>query len=164
MATIHLKLIGFNAIEFLQSKNTFALTEALRHHKHLSRSLIAVGAIIIDKSLDKLVKTRDVKLSMKGWRDGSQTQRAWRVWHKLCRGHCDFGRGPHYRTVFARWAIQPPTDPTDTNTPEPTSQLCSHSNCMTICLLQNLRWWRRECWTGNFYSGKRKLSPIRWVW
>ena len=29
----------------------------------------------------------------------------------LCRGHCDFGRGPHYRTVFARWAIQPPTDP-----------------------------------------------------
>ena len=69
-----------------------------------------------------------------------------------------------YRTVFARWAIQPPTDPTDTNTPEPTSQLCSHSNCMTICLLQNLRWWLRECWTGNFYSGKRTLSLIWWVW
>ena len=66
MATIHLELIGFNAIEFLQSKNTFALTEALRHHKHLSTSLIAVGTIIIDKSLDKLVKTRDVKVSMKG--------------------------------------------------------------------------------------------------
>ena len=110
VATIHLKLIGFNAIESLQSKNTCALTEALRHHKHLSTSLIAVGAIIIDKSFDKLVKTRGVKVSMKGWRDGSQTQWAQRVWHGLCRGHCDFGRGPHYRTVFARWAIQTPTD------------------------------------------------------
>ena len=126
VATIHLKLIGFNAIEFLQSKNTCALTEALRHHKHLSTSLIAVGAIIIDKSLDKLVKTRGVKVSMKGWRDGSQTQWARRVWHGLCRGHCDFGRGPHYGTVFARWAIQPPTDPPPT--PEPTSQLCSTMN------------------------------------
>ena len=34
MATIHLKFIGFNAIEFLQSENMFVLTEALRYNKH----------------------------------------------------------------------------------------------------------------------------------
>ena len=51
------------------------LTKALRYHKHLSTSLIAVGDIIIGKSLDELAKTRDVKVSTKRWRDGSQTQR-----------------------------------------------------------------------------------------
>ena len=41
-----------------------------------STSLIAVG-----KSFDKLVKARDVKVSTKQWRDGSQTQRYGRsVW------------------------------------------------------------------------------------
>ena len=38
IATIHLKFIGFNTIEFLQSENIFVLTEALRYHKHLSAS------------------------------------------------------------------------------------------------------------------------------
>ena len=61
MATIHLKFIGFNAVKFLQSENIFVLTEALRYHKQLSTSLIAVGDIIIGKSCDKLVKARDVK-------------------------------------------------------------------------------------------------------
>ena len=53
---------------------TFVLTEALRYHKHISTSLIAVGDIIIGKSFDKLVKARDVKVSRKRWRDRSQTQ------------------------------------------------------------------------------------------
>ena len=48
---------------------------ALRYHKQYSTSLIAVGNIIICKSLDKLVKTMDVKVSTKRWRVGSQTQR-----------------------------------------------------------------------------------------
>ena len=74
MATIHLKFIGFNTIKFLQSENIFELTEALRYHKQLSTSLIAVGDIIIGKSFDKLVKARDVKVSTKQWRDRSQTQ------------------------------------------------------------------------------------------
>ena len=65
VATIHLKFIGFNAVEFLQSENTFVLKEALRYHKHLSTRLIAVGAIIIDKSLVKPVKTRGVNVSTK---------------------------------------------------------------------------------------------------
>ena len=34
-----------------------------------------MGGIIIGKSFDKLVKARDVKVSTKRWRDGSQTQR-----------------------------------------------------------------------------------------
>ena len=55
--------------------NIFVLTEALRYHKQLSISLIAVGDIIIGKSFDKLVKARDVKVSTKRWRDWSQTQR-----------------------------------------------------------------------------------------
>ena len=59
------KFIGFNVIKFLQSENIFVLTEALRYHKQLSTSLIAVGDIIIGKSFDKLVKARDVKVSMK---------------------------------------------------------------------------------------------------
>ena len=63
MAAIHLKFIGFNTIKFLQSENIFVLTEALRYHKQLSTSLIAVGDIIIGKSFDKLVKARDVKVS-----------------------------------------------------------------------------------------------------
>ena len=71
---IHLKFFGFNAIQFPQSENTFVLTEALRYHKYLSTSLIAGGDIFISKSLDKLIKTRDVKVSTKQWRDGSQTQ------------------------------------------------------------------------------------------
>ena len=50
------------------------MTEALRYHKLLSTSLIAVGDIIIGKSFDKHVKARDVKVSRKRWRDGSQTQ------------------------------------------------------------------------------------------
>ena len=75
MATIHLKFIGFNTIKFLQSENIFVLTEALRYHKQLSTSLIAVGDIIIGKSFDKLVKAMDVKVSTKRWRDRSQTQR-----------------------------------------------------------------------------------------
>ena len=75
VATIHLKFIGFNAIKFLQPENIFVLTEALRYHKQLSTSLIAVGDIIIGKSFDKLVKARDVKVSTKRWRDGSQAQR-----------------------------------------------------------------------------------------
>ena len=75
MAPIQLKFIGFNAIENLQSEKTFVLTKAVRYHKHLSTSLIAVGDIIIGKSLDKLEKTRDVNVSTKLWRDGSQTQR-----------------------------------------------------------------------------------------
>ena len=65
MATIHLKFIGFNAIKFLQSENIFVLTEALRSHKQLSTSLIAVGGIIIGKSFDKLAKARDVEVSTK---------------------------------------------------------------------------------------------------
>ena len=65
MATIHLKFIGFNTIKFLQSGNIFVLTEALRYHKQLSTSLIVVGDVIIDKSFDKLVKARDVKVSTK---------------------------------------------------------------------------------------------------
>ena len=73
VAMIHLKLIGFIAIEFQQSENTFVLSEALRYHKHYSTNLIAVGDIIIFKPLDKLVETRDVKVSTKGWHDGSQT-------------------------------------------------------------------------------------------
>ena len=75
VATIHLKFIGFNTIKFLQSENIFVLTEALRYHKQLSTSLIAVGDIIIGKSFDKLVKAMDVKVSTKRWRDRSQTQR-----------------------------------------------------------------------------------------
>ena len=75
VATIHLKFIGFNTIKLLQSENIFVLTEALRYHKQLSVSLIAVGDIIIGKSFDKLVKVRDVKVSTKQWRDRSQTQR-----------------------------------------------------------------------------------------
>ena len=75
VATIHLKFIGFNAIKFLQSENIFVLTEVLRYHKQLSTSLIAAGDIIIGKQFDKLVKARDVKVSTKQWRDGSQTQR-----------------------------------------------------------------------------------------
>ena len=75
VATIHLKFIGFNAIKFLQSESIFVLTEALPYNKQLSASLIAVGDIIIGKSSDKLVKAMDVKVSMKRWRDGSQTQR-----------------------------------------------------------------------------------------
>ena len=75
VATIYLKFIGFNTIKFLQSENIFVLTEALRYHKQLSTSLIAVGDIIVGKSFDKLVKARDVKVSTKGWRDRSQTQR-----------------------------------------------------------------------------------------
>ena len=59
VATIHRKFIGFDAIKFLQSENIFVLTEALRYHKQLSTSLIAVGDIIIGKSFDKLVKARD---------------------------------------------------------------------------------------------------------
>ena len=65
MATIHLKFIGFNTIKFLQSENIFVLTEALRYHKQLSTSLIAVGDIVIGKSFDKLVKAMDVKVSTK---------------------------------------------------------------------------------------------------
>ena len=65
MATIHLKFIGFNTIKFLQSGNIFVPTEALRYHKQLSTSLIAVGDVIIGKSFDKLVKARDVKVSTK---------------------------------------------------------------------------------------------------
>ena len=34
-----------------------------------------MGDNIIGKSFDKLVKARDVKVSTKRWRDGSQTQR-----------------------------------------------------------------------------------------
>ena len=34
-----------------------------------------MGDIIIGKSFDKLVKARDLKVSTKRWRDGSQTQR-----------------------------------------------------------------------------------------
>ena len=75
VAMIHLKFIGFNAIKFLQSENIFVLTEALQYHKQLSISLIAVGDIIVRKSFDKFVKVRDVKVSTKRWRDGSQTQR-----------------------------------------------------------------------------------------
>ena len=65
MVTIHLKFIGFNAIKFLQSENIFVLTEALRYHKQLSISLIAVGGIIIGKSFYKLAKAMDVKVSTK---------------------------------------------------------------------------------------------------
>ena len=75
VATIHLKFIGFNEIKFLRSENIFVLTEALRYHKQRSTSLIGAGDIIIGKSFDKLVKVRDVKVSTKRWRDGSQTQR-----------------------------------------------------------------------------------------
>ena len=71
VATIHLKFIGFNTIKFLQPENIFVLAEALRYHKQLSTSLIAVGDIIIGKSFDKLVKARDVKVSTKRWRDRS---------------------------------------------------------------------------------------------
>ena len=61
-----LKFIGFNTVKFLQSENNiFVLTDALRYHKQLSTSLIAVGDIIIGKSFDKLVKARDVKVSTK---------------------------------------------------------------------------------------------------
>ena len=52
VASIHLEFIGINAIKFLQYENIFKLTEALRYHKQLSTSLIAVGDIIIGKSLD----------------------------------------------------------------------------------------------------------------
>ena len=75
VATIHLKFIGFNAINFLKSENIFVLTETLRYHKQLSTSIIAVGDVIIGKSFDKLVTARGVKVSTKRWRGGSQTQR-----------------------------------------------------------------------------------------
>ena len=75
VATIHLKFIGFNTIKFLQPENIFVLAKALRYHKQLSTSLIAVGDIIIGKSFDKLVKARDIKVSTKRWCDRSQTQR-----------------------------------------------------------------------------------------
>ena len=71
----HLNFIGFNTMKFLQSENIFVLAEALRYHKQLSPSLIAVGDIIIGKSFDKLVKARDVRVATKRWRDRSQTQR-----------------------------------------------------------------------------------------
>ena len=51
---------------------------------------------------------------------------------QLCRGQCDFGGGLHYRTVFARWAIQPPRPHRHQHSwaqaPNsfPTSQLYSH--------------------------------------
>ena len=88
---------------------------------------------------------------------------------QLCRGQCDFGGGLHYRTVFARWAIQPPQTPQTPALLSPSPQQFSHQPAvlplkLTLCLQQNLRWWWRECWTGNFYSGKRTLSPIWWVW
>ena len=70
---IHLNFISFNAVEFLQSENTFVMTVALRYGKHLSTSVTAVGDMIIGKSLDKFVKVRDVKVSTKRW-CGSQTQ------------------------------------------------------------------------------------------
>ena len=76
-----------NTIKFLQSENIFVLTEALRYHKQLSTSLIAVGDIIIGKSFDKLVKARDVKVSTKRWRGRSQTQRyggCGTGYHKAC--------------------------------------------------------------------------------
>ena len=75
VAMIHLEFIGFNAIKFLQSENIFVLTEALRYHKQLSKSLVVVGDIIIGKSFDKPVKAGDIKVSTKRWRDRSQTQR-----------------------------------------------------------------------------------------
>ena len=62
-------------MKFLQSENIFVLTEALRYHKQLSTSLIAVGGIIMGKSFYELAKARYVKVSTKRWRDGSQTQR-----------------------------------------------------------------------------------------
>ena len=60
---------------FYNLKKNFVLTEALRYHKQLSTSLIALGDIVIGKSFDKLVKARDEKVSTTRWRDGSQTQR-----------------------------------------------------------------------------------------
>ena len=45
--TINLKVFGFDAIELLISEKTFVSVDALRYHKHLSTSLIAVGDIII---------------------------------------------------------------------------------------------------------------------
>ena len=52
MVTINLKFIGFNAIDLLQSENTFVLTKALRYHKSLSTSLIAVSDITIWASIN----------------------------------------------------------------------------------------------------------------
>ena len=61
--TINLTFVGFNAIELLQSENTFVWNKALRYHKHFSMSLIAVGDVIIWKSIDTLEGIRDVKVS-----------------------------------------------------------------------------------------------------
>ena len=48
-------------------------------HYDITNSSVQVqllwGGIIIGKSFDKLAKARDVKVSTKRWRDGSQTQR-----------------------------------------------------------------------------------------
>ena len=50
-----------------------------------------MGGIIIGKSFDKLAKARDVKVSTKRWRDGSQTQRycgSGTGYNKACRLFC----------------------------------------------------------------------------
>ena len=75
LVTIILKFIGFNASEFRQPENTFVLTKALWHHKHLSANLIAVRDIMIWKSLAKPVMTGHAKVSTtKRWCDRPQTQ------------------------------------------------------------------------------------------
>ena len=76
MATVNLKLIGFNDIVLLQTQTICVLTKASLYHKHLSTSLFAVGDLIIWKSLHKLAKKINIKVATKQWRDGSQTQ-----WH-----------------------------------------------------------------------------------
>ena len=64
---INLMFVGFNAIKLLQSGNTLVLTKALWYYTHLSTNLIEVSDIIIWKSLDKLVNTWDIKVTMKPW-------------------------------------------------------------------------------------------------
>ena len=76
VVTINCKLlVSMQSLKLLQSENTFVSTKAIPYNKHLSMSLITVHDIIIWIILDKLVKTRDVKVSTKRWHDGSQTQR-----------------------------------------------------------------------------------------
>ena len=73
LVTIDLKFIDFKVISILQSENASVSIKALWYHKHLSISSIVVGYSSIWKSFDKIMKTRDVKVSTKGWRDRPQT-------------------------------------------------------------------------------------------
>ena len=65
VVTITLKIVGFKAIELAQSENKFVLTKALRYHKHLRTSLMAVGDNIIGKPSDKHAQVMNGNASTK---------------------------------------------------------------------------------------------------